>query len=476
MIGTTRARVLMSIWASHSPDLCLDAARVTTPHLSPTPDWKAGTPHLYIGVDIGKSSHVASLLSTQLLARHGSYERCPTLSFDQSRAGFEKLLSFIHKHAPHDRSHVLLENTGHYGRPLEQYLQEHDITVYLVHVQERSKGKNKSDKRDAQALAVLLYNQVERHVLVTDKSQLVYQLTKPSDTTRLLQGLVQHRVELKRETTRRKNKLIAITDEIFPELTQAYVNPNNPSALQLREKYPTPQAVAEASLDDLVATRKRTRPGRAKLANLQDLARQTIGTKDESRMKALLIEQKQLIPELKLLDEHVETLKTEIEAAIKNCREGQILLSLGIGKIQAAQLIAGIGSIANFESAAKLRAYCGWSPTQKQTGTSYDRMELEKAGNRLLKHTLYLIAIHAIQLDTPWKVLYNRLVPIKCVYDERIKDYRGKMKVIGRVIGQMIGIIYLLLKKDADLLASTPLGEEPPPPQLYDPSKHRVKH
>lgn len=429
---------------------------------------------LYIGIDIGKTTHVASLLSNSLLARFGSYERCPTFAFEQSRTGFEKLLSSLRQHAPHGRYHLLLENTGHYGKPLEQYLQEQNMLVYLVHVQER-KGKNKSDKRDAQALAVLLYNQVERHVLVTDKSQIVYRLTKPSNTTRLLQGLVQHRIELKRETTRRKNKLMAITDEVFPELTVVYVDPNAPSALQLRTAFPTPQSVAEASLADLIATRTHTRPGRAKLAMLQDLARQTIGTKDESRLKALLLEQKQLIPELRLLDEHVEVLNTEIEQVIKNSREGQILLSCGLGKIQAAQLIAGIGSIANFESVAKLRAYCGWSPTQKQTGTSYDTMTLERAGNRLLKHTLYLVALHAIQLDTPWRTLYNRLVPIKCVYDERLKRYKGLMKVVGRIIGQMIGVIWLLLKKDYDLVASTPLGEKPPPPELYDPAKHRIK-
>ena len=430
---------------------------------------------LYVGVDIGKTSHVASLLSTSLLAQHGSYERCPTISFEQSRSGFEHLLSSIQKYCPAGQCHLLLENTGHYGRALEQYLQEHGIVVYLVHVQERGPGKQKSDKRDAQALAALLYNQIERRILVTDKSQIVSRLSPPSDTARLLQGLVQHRLELIKETTRRKNKLTAIVDEIFPELTQVYKDPNCPSALALREQYPTPQAIADADLDDLIKTRKRSRPGRAQLGGLQDLARQTIGTKDKSRLKALLLEQKQLISELRMLNEHIEVLNAEIEQAIKNSREGQILLSFGIGNIQSAQLIAGIGSINNFESVAKLRAYCGWSPLQKQTGTSFDSMTLERAGNRLLKHTLYLIAIHAIQLDTPWKVLYNRLVPIKCHYDERLGRYRGRMKVIGRVIGQMVGVMWTLLKRDADLLASTPEGEELPPPELYDPLKHKVK-
>jgi hypothetical protein len=35
-----------------------------------------------------------------------------------------------------------------------------------------------------------------------------------------------------------------------------------------------------------------------------------------------------------------------------------------------------------------------------------------------------------------------------CIYDERIKDYRGKMKVIGRIAGQMASMIFSLLKTD----------------------------
>ena len=431
---------------------------------------------LYIGIDISKRSHVACLLSSSLLERHhGSYERCPTLSFGQSRAGFEKLLALIFQYALSHECHILLENTGHYGRALEQYLQEKGLHVYQIHVQEKN-GKSKSDKRDAQALAVLLYNQLERGILVSDKSEIVHRLTTPNETARLLRGLVQHRMELVHEATQRKNKLTSIVDEIFPEFTAVYADPNSPSALQLREQFPGPGAIMEAELDDLVATRKHTRPSRAQLAHLQELARHTIGTTDQSRLTCLLIEQKQLIIELKLLNEHIEQLNSEIEKVVMTAREGQILTSFPmIGPTHAAMLIASIGSIANFESAAKLRAYCGWSPHQNQTGTSKDSMTLASAGNRRLKHTLYLVAISAVRMDTPWRDLYNRLVPMKSVYDDRLGRYRGRMKVVGRVAGQIVNVIYVLLKRDYDQVAITIEGDEPPPPELYDAAKHRVK-
>jgi hypothetical protein len=60
-------------------------------------------------------------------------------------------------------------------------------------------------------------------------------------------------------------------------------------------------------------------------------------------------------------------------------------------------------------------------------------------------------------------------------YDERIKDYRGKKKVLGRLAGQMASMIFALLKTDQETLSKVPPGQEPPPPLLYDPEVHR-KH
>lgn len=431
---------------------------------------------LFVGIDIAKLSHVAALVSAPLLNQYGSYERCPTLSFPQSRTGFEKLYAVMTKYAPAQECYVLVEHTGHYGCALEQFLQEQGVAVYRVHVQERGKGRQKSDRRDAQSLAVLLYNQVEKHILVADKRQVAHLLVPPSETARLLQGLVQHRHELVRESTRRKNKLTSIADELFPELTGIYRNPNGVGALTLRENYPTPQAIADARIEDLIATRKRNQPGDAQFAQLQALARHTIGTKDTIRIHSLVLEQQQLIAELRLLQAHIEALNAEIETAVTASREGQILTSFPmIGRGQAATFIASIGSIANFESAAKLRGYCGWSPLETQTGTSLDSVRLEKEGNRLLKHTLYLITLGAVRLDGPWRDLYNRLVPLKCQYDERLKRYRGRMKVIGRIAGQIVQVIYTLLKRDYDVLQRTPAGTPPPPPELYEAVKHTIK-
>jgi len=66
-------------------------------------------------------------------------------------------------------------------------------------------------------------------------------------------------------------------------------------------------------------------------------------------------------------------------------------------------------------------------------------------------------------------------VQARCPYDERTGERKGKIRVMGRVAGQMIKTIYALLKTDAEVLSKVPPGKEPPPPTLYDPALHR-KH
>jgi hypothetical protein len=46
--------------------------------------------------------------------------------------------------------------------------------------------------------------------------------------------------------------------------------------------------------------------------------------------------------------------------------------------------------------------------------------------------------------------------------------------VFGRIAGEMISTIYMLLKTDAELLATIPPNMQPPDPMLYDPAVHQA--
>jgi len=430
---------------------------------------------LYVGIDIGKKEHVAAFVSRTLLESHQRYEACPVLRFENNRLGFRALVTRIGEYVPLEQAFVLVEKTGHYHLALRDYLLEMDITVHEMAAMERKREMLKTDKRDAQRLANQLYNQLELHAQVADKKQVVRLALPSSGVARELRGLVGHRAELVREATQRKNKLTSICDQLFPEFTEVFKNPNRETALAIRAKYPTAHAIATAPLSELCALRTGSLPSRANLARLQDLAAQTIGVRDHLSQRALAFEQGMLIEELLLLGRNTGKVEAQIEEIVSISREGRILTSLpGVGSGTAATLIAAIGNVLNFPEASDLKSYLGWSPHRIQTGTTMDRVSLSPTGTRATRTLLYLAVWHAIQEDCAWARLYQRLVPKKCSYDERKRDYVGKDKVIGRVAGEMISTIYMLLKTDAELLATIPPDMQPPDPMLYDPAIHQA--
>src|SRR6266567_662885 len=195
-------------------------------------------PHesIYIGVDIGKFKHVAGFVSKTLLERHLHFESCPAFLFEQSREGFRAFVERIGVYCPLEQCFIVMEQTGHYHRPLLQYLLELDLPVYVMHVQSRQGGMLKTDKRDALGLANHLYNQLALGVQVENKLQVVRRAVPPSEAALQLKGLMRHRYELATEATQRKNKLTAICDELFPELTQVLKDPNLPTALDEAQK------------------------------------------------------------------------------------------------------------------------------------------------------------------------------------------------------------------------------------------------
>src|SRR5258708_24828083 len=167
----------------------------------------------------------------------------------------------------------------------------------------------KTDKRDALGLANTLYTQLELGAQVMDKMQLVRRIAPPISAASQLQSVMRHRYELSHMSTQYRNKLTAICEELFPELVQVFHDPNLPTALAFRSAFPTPHAIALASLNDLRAVRQSHFPSDAQLLHLQQLAKETIGVTDLDRQRGLVLEQGLLIKELQLIQEHLENLQ-----------------------------------------------------------------------------------------------------------------------------------------------------------------------
>ncbi len=61
------------------------------------------------------------------------------------------------------------------------------------------------------------------------------------------------------------------------------------------------------------------------------------------------------------------------------------------------------------------------------------------------------------------------------MFNEKTRQYVGRGKVMGRIAGQFISLMFTLLKLDQQALSKTPSGTKLPDPVLYDPEIYR-KH
>ena len=428
-----------------------------------------GGERLYVGIDVGKDSHVAALISTTLLDLSGDPERCPTVVIENSRAGFDAFTKYLLRATDLANCMVVMEHTGSYSAPLDQYLVEVGIQTYYKPVPQRPQRMVKSDKRDAIGLGLRLYNQLEHKIHWDNKAEMARPHYVLSDPAAQIGTLMRRHRDLTKTLTRCKNQLHSIGAELFPERAKVFADPSRAAALALCEKFPTPMDICKATLSELKSVRQGHYPSDADLLLLQELASTSIGITDVYRLGTLVTEQSQLIAEMRLAQAQMRLIVGQLEAIVEPSREGQILLSVpGIRLITASTLIAAIGNIDRFSSPAALRSYLGWGVRKLQTGTTLDSSRLGRGGTVATKKILYMVALTFTKgQDSEWSRIYTRLM--------RGKSRNGKA-VLGRIAGQVISVIHVLLTQDRELVNNTPVGSEIPPPGLYNPDRHNSKY
>jgi len=118
---------------------------------------------------------------------------------------------------------------------------------------------------------------------------------------------------------------------------------------------------------------------------IRDAARCSIG----SKMPAKSLELQHTIRLIRELDAEIKEIETAIQAIVDELRS-PITTIPGIGYRMGAMILAEAGDFSRFDSADKLLAYAGMSPSTYQSGqlkNCYPHME--KRGSRYLRYALY---------------------------------------------------------------------------------------
>jgi transposase len=434
---------------------------VTTTALSISsigPEPAGRPPSIYVGIDVGYRTHVAAACSLQdFNPQRGrdAWRGVRTLQFTADAAGFAHLRRYLERLSrdPVDFL-VLLEPTGgYYGLALTVYLLSKGYRVLQVEnravkdYREKVFGsETKNDVVDARLMARMGF----LHTVVGEEFSIQPVQLVDADSAEL-RVMVGDLTKVTKEISRRLNQLQQIAAATFPEFKTFFKDSTaSRAARAILVRFPTPQDLADADdqeiADVLRSVSAYTHAKRA--SELRMLAKGSAGVRTLSHRQW---RQGWIIAQLDVLESARRELVAELEQAVASHPYTSIIESLPIkSPIWTATLIGVIGDVHRFNTFREFKAYMGWYPQTKSSGTSANSSRLAikgvRSGRRVFGQMAMLLLTPNIR-ETPFRVSYRRWTD---------RSMPGAAAV-GHLAGKLCGVIYGMLK------TMTP----------YDEAKHR---
>ena len=335
---------------------------------------------IYVGIDVAKDKHDCFITNSDGEVLFKAF------TISNNREGFETLFQRIESISDDlSKVKVGLEATGHYSYNLLGFLLDKGLTTFVINPlhtnlyrKSLSLRKTKTDKVDSRTIATMMMSDMN--------------LKPYSDTSyhnEELKSLTRYRFDKVKERAKLKSSVARLVNILFPELEKLVPTLHMASVYALLSEFPSARAVASAHLtrlSNLLSGSSKGRYGKDTAVLFRETARSSIG----SHMPAKSLELKHTIHLIQELTAEID----EIEAAIKQIMDKEIqspILTIpGISYRMGAMIIAEIGDFSRFDSADKILAYAGMSPSTYQSGqldNCYSHME--KRGSRYLRYALY---------------------------------------------------------------------------------------
>ena len=335
---------------------------------------------IYVGIDVAKDKHDCFItnLDGEVLFK--------PFTISNNREGFETLFQRISSVSDDlNKVKVGLEATGHYSYNLLGFLLDKGLATFVINPlhtnlyrKSLSLRKTKTDKVDSRTIATMMMSGMN--------------LKSYSDTSyhnEELKSLTRYRFDKVKERAKLKSSVSRLICILFPELETLVPTLHMASVYALLSEFPGADAVANAHLtrlSSLLSESSKGRYGKDTAVMFRDAARSSVG----SHMPAKSLELKHTIKLIRELTVEID----EIEAAIRRIMDEEIqspILTIpGISYRMGAMILAEIGDFSRFDSADRILAYAGMSPSTYQSGqldNCYSHME--KRGSRYLRYALY---------------------------------------------------------------------------------------
>ena len=385
----------------------------------------------YLGIDIGKRTHVASIMNAEgkVVLKGFSFLN----SLEGAHALLDRLNAFS---ATPDDFLIGMEATGHYWLALFSFFDEQGFYTHVINPIQTDgwrKGteirKRKNDIIDSVLIADLIrYGSFQETALANETMFSLRQLTR-------------YRSYLVGTAGDFKRKIIAILDQIFPEYETVFskVGIFGKASQAVLLEFSSPEEFNQVSakvLAEALGLASRNRVGTAKAEALKSAAAHSFGIRFAK--EAFVFQMRSMIDQLIFLEDQIKQTENEIEQLMASL-DSVIETIPGIGPVLGATILGEIGDIHKFSNPKKLVAYAGIDASVTQSGEYLATHNvMSKRGSPYLRKALFQAALIASRHDPV----------LKAFYDKKRAEGKHHLTALGAVSRKLCYIIHAILTKN----------------------------
>jgi len=405
---------------------------------------------LIVGVDIAKTKQWARFVD------YRGVEVGKAIYFSNDRGGFEFIIAKISElcnsklyRNSFTKVIIGMEPTGHYWKPLANYLMKQGLRVVGVNPYHTKKAKElddnsqtKSDKKDAITIARLV------------KDGRCFDPYMPQDIYAELRVLSNTRISIKKRSGAVKNTIIAVLDEYFPEIVKVFKNPlKGKASRRILKSCPFPAFILALGEEGVLAEIKKAvkkTVGLKKVRQLIEAAKESIGV--DYGLESAKLRMNCLLAELDMIEHNLNEVEDSMQRMLEDTGYADKLLGIkGIGVVSAAMFLGEVGDPLRFDSDRQISRYAGYNLTEDSSGKNKSGTCISKRGRKQLRSILYKMAYTMVGQNAEMKELYNYL---KTRQSNPLKTKQALVVISKKIIT----VIYSLLKKQETYKPELVLG------------------
>jgi transposase len=287
--------------------------------------------------------------------------------------------------------------------------------------------------------------------------------TAPPAPALLLLHEVAGRLQAKvKQSTQAVNRLHNLLARAFPELATLTEDLTTGWVLELLDRSPTAERVAQARLKIL---KKISYVSHGPAEQVQLAARQSVASVRGDVAEALVRDLVAQVRHTQQAEHQLRQLLADAFAALPPSPHLQVVTIPGIGTATAAALVAKIVDIDRFATPAHFVGYFGVFPEEDSSGVDKQghplppgTLRMSRKGNDLVRHYLWNAARAAIVHNPAIRALYKRL---------KARGKRGDI-ALGHCMRKLLHLVFAVWKTNRPFDAQhfpweRPQGQPPPP-------------